>query len=217
MPLFRDPSRDVRGQEINIPGSYTIPFYSEIVTVTNGHVETDNPISIAGLQRRGFVLAASRPDVSEYAEAPPVPIRPVVETKAATAAEPGADPADNDKADDKADDKAAPAVSPADTVAPEEARPHAPQHPIEPASVETHTAPVVQENVGKPNASDKQALQQVVSAAGMQWVETDAARHAAVQAEIQAAPQPARPVRVRKPAPAVANEPLVQVETNRQA
>ena len=154
------------------------------------------------------------------AQAPEVSAIPVAvaENAAATAAQAAApaEPGD-DKADDKADAKAAPAVSPADTVAPEEARPHAPQHPIEPASVETHTAPVVQENVGKPNASDKQALQQVVSAAGMQWVETDAARHAAVQAEIQAAPQPARPVRVRKPAPAVANEPLVQVETNRQA
>ena len=143
-------------------------------------------------------------------QAPEVSAIPVaVAETAAQAAEPAADEKTAAKE---------PAVSPADTVAPEEARPHAPLHPVEPAAVETPAAPAAaQEPTARPGVSDKQALREVVSAAGMQWVETDAARHAAVQAEIAAAPQPARPVRVRKPAPAVANEPLVQVETNRQA
>lgn len=145
------------------------------------------------------------------AQAPEVSAIPAAVQAPAAVTQP-AEPAADDKAEQKE-----PAVSPADTVAPEEARPHAPEHPIEPASAETHTAPAVQDEAVKPQAGDKQVLREIVSAAGMQWVETDSARHAAVQAEIASAPQPARPVRVRKPAPAVANEPLVQVETNRQA
>jgi len=145
-----------------------------------------------------------------------------------------------------ADEPAAPAVSPSDTVAPSEARPHAPEHPVEPAltgpdadevaanaagdaalapastpATEAREPAVVPTPEPTPPATparegDKNALQQMVAAAGMQLIETDSTRLASVQAEIAAAPAPARVARVRRPSAVVANEPLVQVETRQQ-
>ena len=59
------------------------------------------------------------------------------------------------------------------------------------------------------------SLQQVASDSGLQWINTDAERVAAVQAAIAAEPKPVHVPRER-PAPVVLdNRPLVLVETKR--
>ncbi|MBU4611573.1 hypothetical protein IMZ29_13840 [Achromobacter sp. GG226] len=95
-------------------------------------------------------------------------------------------------------------MSPADTVAPPEAVPHADTHPAEPAT--RPQAPV----------AAPADLQAVVNAAGMEWVQTDTQRLAAVQADIAGANVAPRLGRERKPAAAVNTEPMVQVETQRE-
>ena len=58
-------------------------------------------------------------------------------------------------------------------------------------------------------------LNQVAQSSGLQWVNSDSAKIAAVQAAIAAEPKPTRVPRER-PAPVVGNEgPLVLVETRR--
>lgn len=60
-----------------------------------------------------------------------------------------------------------------------------------------------------------QSLQEVAQASGLQWVNSDADRIAAVQAAIAAEPKPLHVPRER-PAPVVLdNRPLVLVETKR--
>jgi ribonuclease E len=58
-------------------------------------------------------------------------------------------------------------------------------------------------------------LQQVASASGLQWVNSDADKVAAVQAAIAAEPQPVRVPRERPPAVVLDEGPLVLVETRR--
>ncbi|MGE4334796.1 MAG: Rne/Rng family ribonuclease [Pigmentiphaga sp.] len=65
------------------------------------------------------------------------------------------------------------------------------------------------------SAASHEALETVVTSAGMNWVETDPARHAEVQAQIAAAAPTAHQPRERKPLPPVSQEPLQQVETRR--
>ncbi len=57
------------------------------------------------------------------------------------------------------------------------------------------------------------SLHEVIADAGLQWVQTDPARHADVQAQIADSPRAAAPGRERKPLPPVSQEPLQQVET----
>lgn len=59
------------------------------------------------------------------------------------------------------------------------------------------------------------ALQQVAASSGLQWVNSDAAKVAAVQAAIAAEPQPIRVQRERPPAVVLDDGPLVLVETRR--
>ncbi len=59
------------------------------------------------------------------------------------------------------------------------------------------------------------ALQQVAAASGLQWVNSDAEKIAAVQAAIAAEPQPIRVPRERPPAVVLDEGPLVLVETRR--
>lgn len=61
----------------------------------------------------------------------------------------------------------------------------------------------------------EQELQRLVASAGLQWVQSDAARVAAVQAAIAAEPQPVRTVRERKLVTQVDTGPLVQVQTRK--
>ncbi len=59
------------------------------------------------------------------------------------------------------------------------------------------------------------ALQQVAAASGLQWVNSDAEKIAAVQAAIAAEPQPIHVPRERPPAVVLDESPLVLVETRR--
>jgi len=58
-------------------------------------------------------------------------------------------------------------------------------------------------------------MQQVASSSGLQWVNSDAAKVAAVQAAIAAEPAPVRVPRARPPVPTQDEGPLVLVETHR--
>lgn len=60
-----------------------------------------------------------------------------------------------------------------------------------------------------------EALQQVAAASGLQWVNSDADKVAAVQAAIAAEPAPVRVPRERPPAVVLDEGPLVLVETRR--
>lgn len=59
------------------------------------------------------------------------------------------------------------------------------------------------------------ALQQVAESSGLQWVNSDAAKFAAVQAAIAAEPRPVHVPRERPPVVVVNEGPLVLVETQR--
>ena len=58
-------------------------------------------------------------------------------------------------------------------------------------------------------------LQQVAESSGLQWVNSDAAKFAAVQAAIAAEPRPVHVPRERPPVVVVNEGPLVLVETQR--
>lgn len=59
------------------------------------------------------------------------------------------------------------------------------------------------------------ALQQVAASSGLQWVNSDADKIAAVQAAIAAEPKPVRVPRERPPVVVADEGPLVLVETRR--
>ncbi|EER58467.1 ribonuclease E [Acidovorax delafieldii 2AN] len=59
------------------------------------------------------------------------------------------------------------------------------------------------------------ALQQIATASGLQWVNSDAEKIAAAQAAIAAEPKPVRIPRERPPAVVLDEGPLVLVETRR--
>ena len=58
-------------------------------------------------------------------------------------------------------------------------------------------------------------MQQVAQGSGLQWVQSDADKVAAIQAAIAAEPRPIHTPRVRPPAVALDDGPLVLVETRR--
>lgn len=60
-----------------------------------------------------------------------------------------------------------------------------------------------------------QELEQVAASSGLQWVNSDTAKIAAVQAAIAAEPKPIRVPRERPPAVVIDEGPLVLVETRR--
>ena len=66
-----------------------------------------------------------------------------------------------------------------------------------------------------PFALPVDALHQVAAASGLQWVNSDADKIAAVQAAIAAEPKPPRVPRERPPAVVQDEGPLVLVETRR--
>ncbi|MCI5067382.1 Rne/Rng family ribonuclease [Acidovorax sp.] len=96
------------------------------------------------------------------------------------------------------EEAAAAPVAPAASAAPATAAPEAKGMP----RVQPFTLPV-------------DLLQQVASASGLQWVNSDADKVAAVQAAIAAEPQPVRVPRERPPAVVLDEGPLVLVETRR--
>jgi ribonuclease E len=111
----------------------------------------------------------------------------------------------------KAETVQAPVESPADT---------APVSSIEPVAepvAELETKPVVEPTVkptAKPTAKlNKVELEQMLSSAGMLWVETDHEKWSLVQSNLAATPKPVRAPRERKPVVQIASENLVLVET----
>jgi len=91
--------------------------------------------------------------------------------------------------------------------------------PFAPVAVETVVESKVQETpvtatfaapVPKLN---KEGLEQMLSSAGMLWVETDHEKWSVVQANLASTPKPARVPRERKPVVQIASENLVLVET----
>ncbi|MFP5482271.1 MAG: ribonuclease E/G, partial [Gammaproteobacteria bacterium] len=60
---------------------------------------------------------------------------------------------------------------------------------------------------------NKAELEQMLSSAGMLWVETDHEKWSVVQSNLAAAPKPVRVPRERKPVVQIASENLVLVET----
>jgi ribonuclease E len=60
-----------------------------------------------------------------------------------------------------------------------------------------------------------QDLAQVASASGLQWVNSDTAKIAEIQAAMAAEPRPVHVPRERPPAVQIENSPLVLVETKR--
>ena len=150
--------------------------------------------------------AGQAPSAAPAEAAAPVEAPETASAQAPAAAEPVSQPEPSDVA------------APAETPVPVEAA-EPPVQPAEPA-VATQPAPAAAQPIVVPAAApapavSSQVLHEVVSAAGLQWVETDPERHAQTQQRIAASYAPARLGRERKPVPPVSNEPLVQVETQR--
>ncbi len=129
-----------------------------------------------------------------------------------------------------------PAVSPDDTIAPEDAVPHAPEHPAAesaaqpavavPASQTSEpaqpVAPAVEASETPspvaPAAVPQSDLHAIAAAAGMQLIETNTEKFASVQTDAtDSAPQPTVGRARRRANPLEASEPLEQVETRRRA
>ena len=77
----------------------------------------------------------------------------------------------------------------------------------------------VQKSIGLPKvqayALPVADMTQVAESSGLQWIGSDAAKIAAVQAQIAAEPKPVHVPRERPPVVEIKNEPLVMVETKR--
>ncbi|QGZ39282.1 ribonuclease E [Pseudoduganella flava] len=101
------------------------------------------------------------------------------------------------------------AVTPQPVAAPAEAAPAEPV--VQAAAPAPAPAPVSAPAPAAPPAN----LDAILAAAGLQMAATDPAKLRAAQEAAAQEAQPARPRRVRKPAPPVADEPLVQVDTRR--
>jgi len=115
-----------------------------------------------------------------------------------------------------------PATAPADQPAPVAAPKPAPRRAEAPrAEPQAEVAPVAPAPAaaGMPLVGRYElpvdAMQQVASSSGLQWVNSDASKVAAVQAAIAAEPAPVRVPRARPPVPTPDEGPLVLVETHR--
>jgi len=154
--------------------------------------------------RRSYFNAAPAP-AQEPAPAPAAPVQEPLQPQA-EAAVPAAAPVPT---------PAVPAPAPAPVTA----------APTAEAVAQKHAATVAQAPVASPAAEGMprvqgftlplDALHQVAAASGLQWVNSDAEKIAAVQAAIAAEPQPVRVPRERPPAVVLDEGPLVLVETRR--
>ncbi|MDM7457688.1 MAG: Rne/Rng family ribonuclease [Tepidimonas sp.] len=153
-----------------------------------------------------------------YFAVPPSPAEP-----AATAAQPqdrlAPAPADV-PADGLADVPApAPVSAPMTREAPTE-KPETPEATETPATIAA-TMPLAVAPVAQPSAGAQayrlplEELAVLARQAGLEWVQSDADKVAAVQSAIAAEPPPVRAPREPRPAPAVSDEPLVLIETKR--
>ncbi|MBV7481948.1 Rne/Rng family ribonuclease [Bordetella sp. BOR01] len=151
-------------------------------------------------------------------------IEPPVAAPAASEAAPATEPAPAAPAiEPPADTPAAPAPAPvAEPDVAAQPAPAAEAAPVAEPVPAAKPAPAIETAAPQPivvpsaaPAASTQDLQDVVSAAGLKWVETDPERHAQTQQRIAAGNVPARLGRERKPVAPVSNAPLVQVETQR--
>lgn len=156
------------------------------------------PLAAEEAPRRSYFSAP----VAEQAQSAPAAAAP------AAAANPGADQTVAVTAPAAAVQAPAATVAPVASVAPAAA----PAAPVAPPSVAPEAAgmPRVQ-----PFTLPMDALQEVAAASGLQWVNSDAEKVAAVQAAIAAEPKPERIPRERPPAVVLDEGPLVLVETRR--
>ncbi|OZI54523.1 Rne/Rng family ribonuclease [Bordetella genomosp. 5] len=189
------------------------PEATEGAPVTPAPSQAVTPVS-APVQEAPAAAPQAPVQVAAAEEAPaaPAPVEPVkVEAPAdalaaqpasSAAAEPAA-PAPAPVTPPAAPVEAAPAA--AAPVAPAAPAPAAPAAPAQAAPAAPAAAPIV--------VRGEQALNAVVNAAGLTWVQTNPERHAQTQQSIAATQTPVRLGRERKPVAAVSNEPLVQVET----
>ena len=109
----------------------------------------------------------------------------------------------------------APSVAPAPIVVPVEAIVGEVVAPAAVAAAPAETAPVA----GLPKVASytlpADALITVASSVGLQWVQSDAAKVAQVQAQIAAEPKPVHVPRERPVLPPLSTEPLILVETRK--
>lgn len=164
------------------------------------------------------VAVAAEPVTAAPAVAEPVAAEPAAEPVAA-------EPVQTEPAQTAAVvAEPAAAVEPAVAAEPAVTEPAAPPAPAaepvraEPVRAEpVQTAPVPPAAVVRPAAAPivvgDAALNAVVQAAGLTWVQTDPVRHAQSQARSAADQAPVRLGRERKPVAPVSSAPLVQVET----
>ncbi|KAK72273.1 hypothetical protein L573_2010 [Bordetella holmesii H620] len=114
-----------------------------------------------------------------------------------------------------------PAVQPDTAAATAEVAPVVPaqttpaQTAAEPAATEPAAVVAAPKPASAPIVVGEAALNAVVQAAGLTWVQTDPARQAQSQAQSAADQAPARLGRERKPVAQASSAPLVQVETAR--
>ena len=179
-------------------GAPVVPAPSHAVTPVSAPVQEAPAPAAAPAPQVPVQVAAA-----EEAPVAPAPVAaPVEPVKAET---PAAEPVSS-----AADEPAAPAPAPVTppaapvAVAPAPVAP-APVAPAPVAPAAPATAPIV--------VRGEQALNAVVNAAGLTWVQTNPERHAQTQQSIAATQTPVRLGRERKAVAAVSNEPLVQVET----
>ncbi|MFY3384951.1 Rne/Rng family ribonuclease [Paracidovorax sp. MALMAid1276] len=181
----------------------------------NGNGNTADALPPAHADADAATPAASQDEpprrsyFSTPAQAPAAPVAPAAPADAAVAAAPAepavaAAPA---AAEPLAPVAAAPAPVPAPAPAPVAAAPAPAAAALPPAAT---GMPRVQ-----PFALPVDALQQVAASSGLQWVNSDADKIAAVQAAIAAEPRPIHVPRERPPVVVVDEGPLVLVETRR--
>jgi len=159
--------------------------------------------------------AAAAPAVAPVAAEPaPAPVAaPAVAPAAPVAAQEAAEAA---PVSTSAAEPAAPAPAPVTPAAePVQAAPApAPVAPAPVAPAPVAEAPVQAAPAAPIVVRGEKALDAVVDAAGLTWVQTDPERLAQTQQRIAATQTPVRLGRERKPVAQVSNEPLVQVETH---
>ena len=170
-------------------------------------VSQDGAVSTAVTGQVVVPAPAAAPPSFVPVEPPPVPVMVASMPQVELAAEPTTAPALS----------SAPAIAlaPSSTTAPAAASPSLVE-PIAPTSLEPEAVPAHIAQPSKPiilPAADKSALQQMVQAAGLQWVETDPVRAAKASSAIQFTA--IKLGREPKPAVQTSSAPLIQVETRR--
>ncbi|MFJ1301272.1 ribonuclease E/G [Pseudomonadota bacterium AL_CKDN230030165-1A_HGKHYDSX7] len=181
-------------------GAPVVPAPSYAVTPASAPVQetpAPAPAPAASPAPQAPVQVAAAEDVTAAAAPVAAPVEPVkAETPAA------------EQVSSAAAEPAAPAPAP---VTPPAAPVTAAPAPVAPAPVAP--APAAPAPAAPIVVPGEQALNAVVNAAGLTWVQTNPERHAQTQQSIAATQTPVRLGRERKPVATVSSEPLVQVET----